>query len=103
MSPERRLSPCPLRASRSRGGLPFTGADIEQSVGIAVVLLVAGTVLVRIEPPQGARHALSADRRRAPPCAGQRGPTLVSSMKLPAGSCTKAANTVVPKSTRELG
>jgi|ERR1700688_4071227 len=30
------------------GGLPLTGADIEESVGIASVLLVAGVALVRI-------------------------------------------------------
>ncbi len=35
-------------------GLPFTGADIEQSVAVASVLLVAGGVLVRRQ------------RRRAP-------------------------------------
>jgi hypothetical protein len=30
------------------GGLPLTGADIEESVAVASVLLVAGVVLVRI-------------------------------------------------------
>ena len=40
--------PLPAPSESVPGGLPFTGADIEQSVGIAVVLLVAGTVLVRM-------------------------------------------------------
>ena len=32
----------------SSGGLPFTGADIEQSLGAAAVLLVAGAAIVRV-------------------------------------------------------
>jgi hypothetical protein len=40
--------PLPAPSQSVPGGLPFTGADIEQIVGIAVVLLVAGTVLVRM-------------------------------------------------------
>jgi hypothetical protein len=40
--------PLPAPSESVPGGLPFTGADIAQSVAIAVVLLVAGTVLVRI-------------------------------------------------------
>jgi hypothetical protein len=40
--------PLPAPSQSVPGGLPFTGADIEQIVGIAVVLLVAGTVMVRI-------------------------------------------------------
>jgi hypothetical protein len=42
-------APVPL-ASQSvpSGGLPFTGADVEQSAAIAVVALGAGFVLVRV-------------------------------------------------------
>jgi hypothetical protein len=32
----------------SSGGLPLTGADIEESAGIAAVLLVAGVAMVRV-------------------------------------------------------
>jgi hypothetical protein len=40
--------PLPAPSEAVPGGLPFTGADIEQLAGIAAVLLVAGTVLVRM-------------------------------------------------------
>ena len=40
--------PIPKEAVSVPGGLPVTGADIEQTVGFAIVLLVAGAVMVRI-------------------------------------------------------
>jgi len=40
-------APVPTRSVESSGGLPFTGADIEQSAGAAAVLLVAGAAMVR--------------------------------------------------------
>jgi hypothetical protein len=40
--------PAPTESVPAPPGLPFTGADIEQIVGIASVLLVGGVVLVRI-------------------------------------------------------
>lgn len=52
------VSPEPLpspKQSVPSPGLPLTGADIEQSAGIATVLLVAGAALVRV------------NRRRATP------------------------------------
>jgi len=42
------VAPPAKQAVQSSGGLPFTGADIEQIVGIAGVLLVAGMVMVRM-------------------------------------------------------
>jgi hypothetical protein len=40
--------PVPVQTqSTPAPGLPFTGADIEQSVAVASVLVVAGGVLVR--------------------------------------------------------
>jgi hypothetical protein len=38
----------PSGSTQSSGGLPFTGADIAESAGIAAVLLVAGGVMVRL-------------------------------------------------------
>jgi hypothetical protein len=40
--------PAPKQSVPSSGGLPLTGGDIEQSAGIATVLLVAGATLVRV-------------------------------------------------------
>jgi len=40
--------PAPTESVPAPPGLPFTGADIEQIVGIGSVLLVGGVVLVRI-------------------------------------------------------
>jgi len=40
--------PVAAQSVRSSGGLPFTGADIEQSLGAAAVLLVAGAAMVRV-------------------------------------------------------
>ncbi len=40
--------PAPRESVPPPGGLPFTGEDIAQSVGIAAVLLVAGVVTVRV-------------------------------------------------------
>jgi hypothetical protein len=51
------LSP-PTESVPTPGGLPITGADVEQSVGFAAVLLVGGVAMVRL----GRRRA----RRRAP-------------------------------------
>lgn len=39
--------PTPTESVPGSGGLPLTGADIEQSVAVAGVLLVAGAVMVR--------------------------------------------------------
>jgi hypothetical protein len=41
-------APVPHESAPPPGGLPFTGTDIEQSVAVASVLLVAGVALVRI-------------------------------------------------------
>ncbi len=41
-------APVPTRSVVSSGGLPFTGADIEQSAGAAAVLLAAGAAMVRV-------------------------------------------------------
>ncbi len=45
-------TPAPLpRAGSSvpsSGGLPFTGADVEQSIGLAAVLVVAGVAVLRV-------------------------------------------------------
>jgi len=38
----------PREAAPPSGGLPFTGADVAGSVGIASVLLVAGGAMVRV-------------------------------------------------------
>ena len=46
--------PGPTQSVPSPGGLPFTGADVGESVGIALVLVLAGGALVRV------------NRRRAP-------------------------------------
>ncbi len=40
--------PVAAQSVPSSGGLPLTGTDIEQSVGFAVVLLVAGAAIVRV-------------------------------------------------------
>jgi len=40
--------PGPSASAPAPGGLPFTGADIEQTVAVACVLLVAGAAMVRI-------------------------------------------------------
>jgi LPXTG-motif cell wall-anchored protein len=40
--------PAPKQSVPSSGGLPLTGGDIEQSAGIAAVLLVAGAAMVRV-------------------------------------------------------
>jgi hypothetical protein len=49
--------PIPKQSVVSSGGLPLTGADVEESAAIATVLLVAGAALVRV------------GRRRASPAA----------------------------------
>ena len=41
-------APGPSAAAPAPGGLPFTGADIEQLVAIACVLIVAGAAMVRL-------------------------------------------------------
>ena len=41
-------SPIPKQSVPTPGGLPVTGADIEQTAGIAIVLLVAGAGMVRV-------------------------------------------------------
>ncbi len=50
--PTPQLSPEPVPIAKesvpSSGGLPLTGADIEESAGIAAVLLVAGVAMVRV-------------------------------------------------------
>ena len=40
-------APVPSEAVPTPGGLPITGGDIEQSIGIAAALLVGGFALVR--------------------------------------------------------
>ena len=40
--------PGPTQFVPSPGGLPFTGADVGESVGIAVVLVLAGGALLRV-------------------------------------------------------
>ena len=50
-------APIPKQSVVSSGGLPLTGADVEESAGIALVLLVAGVAMVRV------------GRRRATPAA----------------------------------
>jgi hypothetical protein len=40
--------PVATQSVSSSGGLPFTGADIEQSLGAAALLLVAGAAFVRV-------------------------------------------------------
>jgi len=40
--------PVATQSVPSSGGLPFTGADVEQSLGAAGVLLVAGAAITRV-------------------------------------------------------
>ncbi len=41
-------APVATQSVPSSGGLPLTGADIEELVGLAVVLLVAGAAVARV-------------------------------------------------------
>jgi hypothetical protein len=50
--------PPPTESVPPPGGLPFTGQDVEQIVGIAVVLLIGGVVMIRLGRRKG-RHALT--------------------------------------------
>lgn len=54
--PPAHLSP-PTESVPTPGGLPITGADIEQSAGFAAVLLVGGVAMVRISRRRGRRRA----------------------------------------------
>ena len=49
--------PPPTESVPPPGGLPFTGQDVEQIVGIAAVLLIGGVVMIRSGRRKG-RHAL---------------------------------------------
>jgi hypothetical protein len=40
--------PVATQSVPSSGGLPFTGADVEQGLGAAAVLLVAGAAMIRV-------------------------------------------------------
>jgi hypothetical protein len=47
--------PSPKQSVPFSGGLPLTGADIEQSAAIATVALVAGVAMVRVSRRRAAR------------------------------------------------
>jgi LPXTG-motif cell wall-anchored protein len=48
VAPSGPTGPIPTQSVPTPGGLPVTGADIEQTAGIAIVLLVAGAGMVRV-------------------------------------------------------